>query len=145
MGSFRPFGLVIGVLLSLFVCPGSGHVYLGRSRAGKIFFWSFLLAFVILSVALYSVVQETVTQLQVTGQKIDLQNPWPQFREFVLNAGGAVLAFGLLALIYFLTPVELVLHEIWRAATGGPIGTSPPVTSGPVAPRTDDHPPTTSA
>lgn len=139
MGSFRPFGLIIGVLLSLFICPGTGHRYLGRIRAGKIVFWSFIVAFLILAVAMYSVVQDTVARLQETGQKIDLQNPGPQIREIILNAGGAVLALGLLILIYFLAPIELVVYEIWRAVMGYPIDVSPPATN--PAPHPDIQPP----
>lgn len=144
MGSFRPFGLIIGILLSLFICPGTGHRYLGRTRAGKIVFWSFIVSFVIFAVALYGVVQDTVIQFQATGKKIDIANLEGHLREIILNAGGTVLALGVLLLIYFVAPVELVIHEIWRAAKGYPIegaASTAPVAKPDLPPSGESTPP----
>lgn len=128
MGSFRPLGLLLGVLLSLFVCPGTGHRYLGRTRAGKLVFWAFIASFLLAAVALFFLVHGTISQLQSGGGKIDLGQvdlQSPQLREIILDSGGLVLAvlvgFGLLISIYVIAPIELIIREIWRAATGAPI------------------------
>ena len=120
MGSFRPLRLIIGILLSLFVCPGLGHRHLGRPRAGKIVFWSFIAVFLILAVTLYGVVQDNVLRMKAEGKTLDVLDLDSFLRQIVLDAGGVIVALGVLLAIYFLAPVELALYEIWRAARGLP-------------------------
>ncbi|MBF0499895.1 MAG: hypothetical protein HQM09_07170 [Candidatus Riflebacteria bacterium] len=127
MAAFRGGSLLVGVLLSIFVCPGAGHRVMGRVRAARIVFFLFMAAFLFTAVNTYYVVQDTVVKLQSHEQK-NMPKITTLLEEVLKDSGGVVVGLFLLIAIYVVAPIELIIAEIWRALRDEDPPETPPAT-----------------
>lgn len=102
--------ILTAVLMSLFVCPGLGHRYLGRNRAYIFVLILFFGSFLVLAGTVYSLAQDFFAQNQ--GQPVTLQTVHLLLSQATTKATTAYLAFGLMVLVYLSAPIELILRGL---------------------------------
>jgi len=96
-----------GVLLSIFVCPGLGHRYLGRPKAFKIVLLLFLLIFAFLCIQVFSLVQDLVEKMQRHG-KTNIIGLFNHIQKTLNEDSSISWSLYCLLIVYFGAPIELV-------------------------------------
>ena len=105
--------LFLGVLASIFVCPGVGHRIMGRHTAYKSILIAFFGTFLVLAVSFYSLVQGLVQEVASRGT-IQLPDLINAVSKSLGNASLAAACLGILGIIYVGAPIELVVTELIR-------------------------------
>ena len=103
-------------MMSLFICPGLGHRYLGRNHAYKTVLALFFGSFLLLAFSVYSMAQEFFSTTQ--EKSVSLHT----LQQIVAGAAGkaavssASLAF--MIIIYFAAPIELLITGLFFRKSG---------------------------
>ncbi|MBF0546995.1 MAG: hypothetical protein HQM08_21315 [Candidatus Riflebacteria bacterium] len=108
----RFFKIVIAVLISLLICPGSGHATLGRKKAGWISFVIFLLVTILAGFFVNQLVRSAIFEMQKQDRP-SLEKLIEVVTQGFKSDKNISITLWLLLLVYFLIPIELVFHEIF--------------------------------
>ncbi len=96
--------------MSLFVCPGLGHRFLGRNRAYIIVLILFFGAFFIVAGTVYSLAKEYFAK---NGEALVLDDIHKILDEAFGKAATAYFAFVGMILVYIGAPIEIVLRGLF--------------------------------
>ncbi len=105
--------ILLGVALSIFVCPGLGHKLVGRNLAFKVVLILFFSAFLFLCFFVYGLVQTSLSEI-LSQPQINLNTVFSLLSKNLTYGTGTTISFFVLVIVYIGAPIELLLTGIYR-------------------------------